>query len=90
MGTAAIVVFGLAIAALVVSTVSLLAKNEGFRGAGRVALAVSLLAFGVFLLDISRVAELGNIFYGGLVVLGCGAITLASGVRKYIRRNTAQ
>jgi hypothetical protein len=79
--------FALGAVLAVLSTLSLLAKNEGVRGGGRVIGGGAWLAIGV-------AAWLGHqdplAVIGGIALVICGLVTLASGARKFMRRNTPQ
>lgn len=80
--------FVLAVALAFASALTLLAKNEGIRGAGRVLGGLSWLFLGAFLL-LSQVGSQSIPLYTPLswVVVATGIITLASGARKFLRRN---
>ncbi|MGH9548702.1 MAG: hypothetical protein ACRD3W_04970, partial [Terriglobales bacterium] len=83
------ILYGLAAMLALISAGSLLAKNEGIRGAGRVCGGVSTICLGVFLLLLSRGAHSmpeGSTLFSAIVLL-TGIVTFASGVRKYFRRN---
>lgn len=68
---------------LFLSSLSLLFKNEGVRGAGRVVSGFGLVLVGLGL----TVATAG---LAPWAVLAAGVITLGSGARKYLRRNQPQ
>lgn len=88
MGTLALLVLVAAVATLVVQTASLFSANEGFRGAGRVFGGASILLLGIFVH--AAASNLGALVSAAAVVIGlCGLITVAAGVRKYLRRNAA-
>jgi hypothetical protein len=74
---------------LLISAASLLFKNEGIRGAGRVLGGVGWLAVGVFLLEDSATRESAYAWLSWGVILS-GLATVCSGLRKFIRRNSTQ
>jgi len=83
--------FALAAVLAIASALTLLAKNEGIRGAGRIIGGFAWLFFGAFLLITQAGADVVS-FHTPLswLVVSTGVITLGSGVRKYARRDTVQ
>lgn len=83
--------FALAAVLAIASALTLLAQNEGIRGAGRVIGGFAWLFLGAFLL-INPVGGDAIALYTPLswLVVLTGVITLGSGVRKYLRRNAVQ
>jgi hypothetical protein len=82
-------VFLLAGSLAALSTASLFFKNEGARGLGRVFGGFSTIAFGAFFLMITYGSHQLAPDYGpvsALIVL-MGVLTVAAGVRKFMRRN---
>lgn len=69
----------------VLAALSLLFKAESIRGAGRVISGFALLAIGVALISLTPEA-----MYAALAVTSSGVLTVASGARKYLRRNLPQ
>lgn len=74
---------------LLASAVSLLFKNEGIRGAGRVLGGVGWLLVGFFLLT-NTATDGGAYTLLSWGVVASGAVTVGSGLRKYLRRNSPQ
>jgi hypothetical protein len=83
--------FVLAAALAFANALTLFAKNEAIRGAGRIIGGLAWLSFGAFLL-VAPVAAGSIALYTPLswLVVLVGVITLGSGVRKYARRNAVQ
>jgi len=83
--------FLIALLLALVSTLALLAKNEGIRGIGRVAGGFSWTLFGAFLLDLccstGQLPASYTLPSAALVLMG--VVTIASGARKFARRHTA-
>ena len=73
----------------IVSTLSLLAKNEGLRGLGRVAGGFSWTLFGCFLLVLTYSSHQLEALYGipSAILVLMGVVTVPSGARKFARRN---
>ena len=73
----------------VLAAASLLAKNEGLRGAGRIGGGVSTLLLGLSLLMLTYGSNTLPSEYGWLsaVLTFTGLVTVGSGVRKFARRN---
>lgn len=70
---------------------TLFAKNEGIRGAGRVLGGFAWLFFGVYLLVVPAGAAIVPLYTPlSWLVVASGVITLGSGVRKFLRRNAVQ
>ncbi len=73
------------------SALSLFAKSEAFRGAGRVAGGLGLILLGTFLaLIFHGLTQQVFLYWSAWTVIACGVITAGSGLRKFIRRNAAQ
>lgn len=73
------------------NALTLFAKNEGIRGAGRIIGGLAWLAFGAFLLASPGGNESLPLYTPlSWLVVASGVITLGSGVRKFARRNVAQ
>ncbi|MBS1999112.1 MAG: hypothetical protein JSS86_22455, partial [Cyanobacteria bacterium SZAS LIN-2] len=85
----AFALFLLALALAFVSTLSLLAKNEGIRGMGRVAGGLSWTLFAAFLLVLTCGTHQlpGEYAVPSGFLLLMGLVTIASGARKFARRN---
>ncbi len=83
--------FVLAVLLAVANALTLFAKNEGIRGAGRVLLGLAWLFFGAFLI-VSPGGNESLPLYSPLswLVVISGVVTLGSGVRKFARRKVAQ
>jgi hypothetical protein len=86
------ILLGLAAGLALISSGSLLAKDEGIRGLGRVMGGVSTVSQGLFLLSLSlsrRKRKMpGSATLFSTVIVLTGVVTLGSGVRKYLRRNS--
>jgi len=89
MPTYALVLFGAAALTALVSALSLLAKSEAIRGGGRVIGGLSWILVGAFLLALTfgtpGLPSPCGLLSGCLVFTG--VVTVASGLRKYLRRN---
>ncbi len=83
--------FVIAVLLAFANALTLFAKNEGIRGAGRIIGGLAWLFFGAFLIASPAGNESLPLYtpLSWLVVL-TGVITLGSGVRKYARRNAVQ
>jgi len=73
----------------IVSTLCLLAKNEGLRGMGRVAGGFSWILFGLFITVLTNQTHQLPSEYTvpGIVLSVLGLVTVVSGARKFFRRN---
>ncbi len=73
------------------NALTLFAKNEAIRGAGRIIGGLAWLSFGAFLL-VAPVAAGSIALYTPLswLIVLVGVITLGSGLRKFARRNAVQ
>ena len=81
--------FALIVLTQLLAAVSLFYKAESIRGSGRVVSGISILAMSYFAyLQI----ETGSGLALGLVIAlaACGLVTIASGARKFARRNLEQ
>ncbi len=83
--------FVISVILAVANALTLFAKNEGIRGAGRIIGGLAWLSFGAFLLT-APVAAGSIALYTPLswLIVLVGVITIGSGVRKYARRNAVQ
>jgi hypothetical protein len=79
--------FLIAVVLGLLSALSLLAKAEALRGSGRIAGGLSTLLLGLFLLLVlNQHSAVYQLLSAGVVL--CGLVTVGSGVRKYMRRNS--
>lgn len=69
------------------SALSLLARAEALRGSGRVAGGVSTVLLGTFLLLAFKQHSAAYQVLSAVIIL-TGLMTVGSGVRKYLRRNS--
>lgn len=70
----------------VLAAITLFAKNEFWRGLGRVVTGVAWLLVGVL---VAKVAG-GFLTVPALAILATGLVTVGSGARKFARRNLPQ
>ncbi len=89
MPTYALVLFSAAALTALASALSLLAKSEAIRGGGRIVGGISWILVGAFLLTLTYgtpglPTPCG--FLSGCLVF-TGVVTVASGLRKFLRRN---
>ncbi len=76
-------IFNIGALLALLAALSLLFKSEAVRGSGRVVLGVSSLLVGFYFVS-------SSLAFGGWLFLLSGLITVGSGVRKYLRRSTAE
>lgn len=75
---------------LVACSLSLLVKSEALRGAGRVAGGIGLILFGCFMAILFyNLTQQVFLFWSACAVIVSGALHLASGARKFVRRHQA-
>lgn len=80
--------FPAAAALAMLAALSLLAKSEAIRGAGRIAGGIASILLGSFLAIIFfELTTQPFLYWSAWAVIVSGAITLLSGARKFIRRN---
>lgn len=77
------ILFNIGALLALLAALSLLFKSEAVRGAGRVVLGVSSLLVGFHFVFTS-------LTFGGWLFVLSGLVTVGSGVRKYLRRSTAE
>jgi hypothetical protein len=70
------------------ATLSLLAKNEGIRGMGRVFDGLARIAFAAFVFDFASATHPVSPWLIALAsgLLVCGIVTILAGARKFARR----
>lgn len=78
--------FFAAVALAVLNALSLLAKAESIRGLGRIIGGFSWLSFGAFALFLPAAQALA-FAAASYLLIGCGVLAVASGARKFARRN---
>lgn len=83
-----LLLYGPGVLLLLASAVSLLFKNEGVRGAGRILGGIGTLLVGIFLLRDSTHGGIYTVLNWGVVL--AAVVTIGSGTRKYLRRNAPQ
>lgn len=73
------------------NAISLLCKSEAYRGLGRIAGGAALILLGCYLSHLLPfITGQTTQYFSAWLVLASGVVTLASGARKFLRRNLSQ